>query len=235
MKGRAEAGWSAEAAICLFAAVLAFGTLAWMEALHARVLVVELAAGSSHFLRDGLLLLPLALAAALWGLRPHRRGEPGLSRAAAGTAAAFAVLLAPGAAAHSALHNADEAGVARAGAPGGTPAMGMGEESHGLATTLLHGVTDAMLALPIAFLLSLGALALLRRSRERTGLPAAPRRRLLLGASTLVVAGAAALVPVSGAASPDYPKFSMPLAIPPVLTDQNINLTMAETQEQVLP
>ena len=113
--------------------------------------------------------------------------------------------------------------------------MGMGEESHGLASTLLHGVTDAMLALPIAFLLSVGALALLRRGREHTGLPAAPRRRLLLGASTLVVAGAAALVPVSGAASPDYPKFSMPLVIPPVLTGQNINLTMAETQEQILP
>ena len=206
-----------------------------MEALHANVLSVEAAAGSSHFVRDGLLLLPLSLVAALWGMRPERRRGPGLSRAAAGTAVAFAVLLTPGAAAHTALHNADEAGVAHADGPGGTAALGMAQESHGLASTLLHGVTDAMLALPVAFLLSLGALVLLRRRGERLVLCAAPRRRLLLTASTLVVAGAAAVVPVSGAASPDYPKFSMPLVIPPTLTGQNINLTMAETQQQILP
>ena len=111
----------------------------------------------------------------------------------------------------------------------------MTQESHGLTDTLLHGATDALLALPVAFLVSLGALALLRRRWGRAGGPAAPRRRLVLAASTLVAAGAAALVPVSGAASPDYPKFSMPLVIPPVLTGENININMAETQEQVLP
>jgi len=234
-QGRIEGGWSAEAAIFLFAGLLAFGTLAWMEALHVNVLAVEVAAGGSHFVRDGLLLLPLSLVAALWAMRPRRRRAPGLLRAAAGTAIAFAVLLAPGAAAHTALHDADEAGVAHADGPGGTAALGMAQESHGLASTLLHGVTDAMLALPMAFLLSLGALALLRRRSERLVLPAAPRRRFVLTASTLVVAGAAAMVPVSGAASPDYPKFSAPLVIPAVLTGQNINLTMAETQEQLLP
>ncbi|MDQ3647032.1 MAG: multicopper oxidase family protein [Actinomycetota bacterium] len=234
LRGRTEAGWSGEAAIYLFAVLLAFGTLAWMEVLHANVLVVESAADSSHFVRDGLMLLPLSLAAALWGLRPHRRESPGLPRAAAATATAFAVLLTPAAAAHIALHDADERAVAHAG-PGGATAPEMAEESHGLASTLLHGVTDAMLALPVAFLLSLGALALLRRRSERTVLTAAPRRRLLLTASTLVVAGAAAIVPVSAAVSPDYPKFAMPLVIPPTLTGQNINLTMAESQQQILP
>ncbi len=234
LRGRNEAGWSGEAAIYLFAALLAFGTLAWMEALHANVLVVESAADSSHFVRDGLMMLPLALAATLWGLRPHRRRGPGLPRAAAATATAFAGLLTPAAAAHIALHNADETAVAHAG-PGGATAPEMAEESSGLASNLLHGVTDAMLALPVAFLLSLAALALLRRRHERAALPAAPRRRLLLTASTLVVAGAAAVVPVSGAVSPDYPKFATPLFIPPVLTGQNIDLTMAESQQQILP
>jgi len=233
---RIRVGWNAEAAICLFAAVLAFGTLAWMEALHAYVLTVDpVAGGSSHFLRDGLLLLPLSLAAAWWGMRSHPQGNRGLPRAAAGSAVAFAVLLAPAAGAHGVLHSADETGVAHAGAPGGTIEPGMAQESHGLASTLLHGATDAALALPVAFLLSLGALALLRRRRERTILPATPRRRLLLTASTLVVAGAAAIVPVSGAASPDYPRFSMPLTFPETLTGQNINLTMDETQQQILP
>lgn len=120
LRGRNEAGWSGEAAIYLFAALLAFGTLAWMEALHANVLVVESAADSSHFVRDGLMMLPLALAATLWGLRPHRRRGPGLPRAAAATATAFAGLLTPAAAAHIALHNADETAVAHAG-PGARP------------------------------------------------------------------------------------------------------------------
>ena len=231
---RGEGGWNAEATIGLFAAVLAFGTLAWMEMLHAGALAADPAAGSSHFVRDGLLLLPLALAAAWWGMRPQRR-ERALPRAAAGTATAFAALLAPAAAAHTALHDADQTGVAHADGPGGTTVLAMAEESDGLVSTLLHATTDALLALPVAFLLSLGALALLRRRSGHTMRPTAPRRRLVLTAATLVVAGAAAAVPVGGAASPDYPKFSMPLTLPPVLTDQNININMAQTQEQILP
>ncbi len=137
---RTEKGWSAEAAICLLAVMLAFGTLALTQLLHVHVLAFEPGGGSSHFL-----------------------------------------------------------------------------------------------ALPVAFLLSLGALALLRRRREGTVIPAAPRRRLVLTVSALVVAGASVIVPTSGAATPDYPKFTMPLVIPPVLTDRDITLTMAETQEQLLP
>ena len=226
-----ERPWRTETAICLFAALLAFGTLAWMELLHTQILASEPAAGSSHLFRDGLLLLPLGLVAALWGL--HRGDDARLGRAAAVVAAAFAVLLVPATAAHTALHGADAAGAAHAG---GTITLPLAENSHGLLSTLVHGLTDAMLALPMAFVLSLAALALLRRRRERTVVPAVPRRRLALTVSTLVVAGAAAIVPMSGAAaSPEFPRFTAPLKIPPVLTGQDITLTMAQTEQQLLP
>lgn len=120
---RIKAGWSGEAAICAFAALLAFGTLAWEEALHALALAPESVGGGAHFVRDGLLLLPLSLVAA-WGgthMWPPRRLGP--MRAAAGIAGTFAVLLAPATAAPTALHAADETGLAHAGDPAGmTPA-----------------------------------------------------------------------------------------------------------------
>ncbi len=63
------------------------------------------------------------------------------------------------------------------------------------------------------------------------------RRRLAMGASVLVagLGAVAAVAPVSKAVSPDYTKFSMPLSLPPVLTGENVNIEMAETQEQILP
>ncbi|MEJ7894660.1 MAG: multicopper oxidase family protein [Solirubrobacteraceae bacterium] len=232
--GRATArGWGTETAICLFAALLAFGTLAWMEMLHIQVLAFESGGGGSHFLRDGLLLLPLALVAALWGL--HRRTDAGLGRTAAVTAAAFVALLVPATAGHALLHDLDEGGAAHAGASGGTFTLGAEPESHGLASTVAHGLTDAMIALPVAFLLSLAALAVLRRRREPTVIPTAPRRRLALTVSTLVVASAGAMVPVSAAVSPDFPRFTAPLKIPPVLTGQDITLTMSQTEQRLLP
>ena len=232
---RIRAGWSGEAAICAFAAVLAFGTLAWEEALHALALAPESAGGAAHFVRDGLLLLPLSLVAAWGGMHmwPPRRLGP--MRAAAGIAGTFAVLLAPATAAHTALHAADETGLAHAGDPAGMTTAPMAQESHGLASALLHGALDAMLALPVAFLLALAALALLDLRGERGNLKTATRRRLAVTASALVVAGAAAIVPASSAVSPDYTKFSTPLNIPPVLTGENINIEMAESQQQILP
>ena len=220
----------AEPVICLLAAVLAFGTLGAMEALHGLILGAETDAGTAHVLRDGLLALPLALAATLWGLRTPR--PP--AAAAARIAAAFGGLLIPAAAAHGAVHGADARAVAHAAGDASAGAMGTGE-GEGLAAGLLHGATDALLALPIAFVLSLAALALLRRGRGPAPAPVGSRRLLALSVSTLVVAGAAAAVPVSGAASPDYPKFAQPLKIPPVLTGQNIEIDIAQTQEQILP
>ncbi|HEV2785652.1 MAG TPA: multicopper oxidase domain-containing protein, partial [Solirubrobacteraceae bacterium] len=219
-----------ETAVLVLAVVLAFGTLAYMEALHALALRTEAGTGAAHLIRDGLLALPLALGAALWGLRSPSR----LGVSAARIALAFGGLLIPATAAHGALHGADERAVAHAAGDadaGGAMTMSGG----GLPDGLLHGATDALLALPIAFALSLGALALLLRGRERSFAPARGRRLFALGVSTLAVAGAAAIVPVSGAASPAYPKFSEPLKIPPVLTAQNIEIDIAQTQEQLLP
>lgn len=224
---------SAEAAVCLVAAVLAFGTLAWMEALHVHLLAAEAQAGGAHFIRDGLLLLPLALAAVLWGARVRGGRRARAAHVAARIAAAFGALLAPAAAGHAALHGADAAAVAHAA--GGPAATQMPAGDGGLAGALLHGASDALLALPIAFALSLAALGLLLRRRRQTLIPAATRRLLVLAGSTLVLASAAVIVPVSGAATPDYVKFSLPLKIPPVLTGQDISIDIAQTQQQILP
>ena len=64
-----------ETAVCVLALLLAFGTLAYMEALHA-LLLGEGAGGGGHVVRDGLLLTPLALVAALWGVRAPYRVTP---------------------------------------------------------------------------------------------------------------------------------------------------------------
>lgn len=231
-RARAGGAWGAEAAVVLLAALLAFGTLAWMQALHVHLRAAEPGEGAAHFVRDGLLLLPLALAAVLWGTHAPRRAT---ARVAARIAVAFGVLLAPAAAAHGALHDSDAAATAHAhGAEAAAtpPSMVAGE---GIGDLLLHGVTDAMLALPVAFLLSLVAVVVLSRRRRRTYIPAANRRLLVVTGSTLVAASAAMIVPVSGAASPDYPKFATALKIPPVLTDQDIEIDIAQSQQQILP
>ena len=232
---RTEAGWSREAAIFGFAGLLAFGTLAWEEAVHALVLSAEPGDGGSHFVRDGMLLLPLSLAAIWWGIHASARPGVGPRGAAARTAGAFALLLAPSAAAHTLLHGADETGVAHAGASTGMAEPTMAAETHGFASAVIHGAGDAVLALPVAFLLAMAAFVLLGLRGERWRASSAPRRRLALTASALVLAGAAAIVPASSAVSPDYAKFSRPLAIPPVLTGQNIDISMAQTEQQILP
>jgi len=230
--GRGEARLGVETSICLLAGVLAFGTLAWMQALHGDdVLAAGVGTGGSHLLRDGLLLLPLALAAALGALRSWR----GLWRGAARIALLFSALLIPATAGHDALHAADEGTSAHASAAAGTGMPGMSGDGDGFVDTLLHGAADAALAVPVAFVLALGALALLFGRRDRAFLPTGRRRVLALVASTVAVAGVAVVVPVSVAESPPYAKFSMPLAIPQVLTGQNINIDIAETQEQILP
>ena len=230
-QGWIATGWRTEAPVLLLAAGLAFGTLAWEEALH---MAAAPAPAGSHLLRDALLLLPLAVVAAWWGttsLGPRRHALP---LTAARTAGAFTALLAPAAAVHTALDAADEAAVAHAEGPGGPGAIGLPGAGDSVSSALLHGATDALLALPVAFLVSLGALALVRR--RGVGQPSVPRRRrLALVASTVLLAAAAALVPVSSAVSPPYAKFSQPLNIPPVLTGQDIQITMAQTEEQILP
>src|SRR5215207_5171040 len=101
---------SIEVVACGLAAVLAFGTLAGMHLLHVYVLA-ERQPGDAHLLRDGLLLLPVALAAALAGLR-GRTGRPRI--AAARIALLFAALLVPATAAHGYVHAATEPALAHA-------------------------------------------------------------------------------------------------------------------------
>lgn len=228
-------GWGFEAAICLSAALLACATLAAMEVLHALAFRAEAAAGGAHFVRDALLLLPLALAAVVWGLPSDRRERAGLTQAAAHTATAFVALLVPGAVAHTFLHRADASNAAHAAAPGSGTMSPAQDGGDGLASVLLHAAADAFLVFPIAFVLSLAVLALLRSRRDQAVLRARRRRLLVLAVPVLVGAGAAAIAPVSVAESPAYPKFAVPLAIPPVLTGQDIEIDMAQTQEQILP
>jgi FtsP/CotA-like multicopper oxidase with cupredoxin domain len=206
-----------------------------MEVLHAGVLAAGAAGGAAHSIRDGALLLPLALVATFWGLQSPRRGTSDLARVGARIALAYGCLLAPAAAAHDALHGADGAAVAHAATAGSASPSEMLSHGPGLAAQFLHGAIDAALALPCAFALSLIGLVLLSRRHPQAFIPSATRRLRVVGASMLVVAGAAVIVPVSGAVSPDYATFSMPLVIPPVLTGANIDIDIAETQEQILP
>ncbi|MFP5361196.1 MAG: multicopper oxidase family protein [Thermoleophilia bacterium] len=227
--------WGFEAAICLSAAVLAFVTLAAMEALHGLIFDLQGAAGTAHFVRDGLLLLPLALAAVIWGLPSDRRRRAGLTQAAAHTTTAFVALLVPGAAAHTVLHRSDMSNAAHAAAPGAGAMTTGSDGGEGIASVLLHAAADAFLVFPVAFVLSLAALALLRSRREQPVLRARRGRLLVLAVPVIVAAGAAAIAPVSAAESPAYPKFAAPLVIPPVLTGQDIEIDIAQTQEQILP
>lgn len=221
MRGRAVRV-SDEAATCLVAAVLAFGTLAAMRALHVLLLGVDEPASASHIARDGLLALPLALCAVLWGLRGRRR----IARAAARVALLFGALLIPATAVHAAVH--------AAGGPA-TAHASMQRGGEGPTGTLLHGLSDALVATPVAFVLALAALAFVFGTRTAVCAPASGRRMVALGASAIFAAATAMGVSVSGAESPLYAKFSMALKIPPVLTGQDIDIDIAETQQQILP
>jgi len=231
---RLDGSWIAELATCACAALLAFATLAWEEGLHFLALGLQPAGGGSHLLRDGLLLLPPALVAVWWGVRLERAQGLGVGRVAAAVSLAFVALLAPAAAGHSAVHATDLTAAVQAQSRPAHAGPAAQENPGGLVEALQHGALDALLALPVTFVLSLGAIALLRRWGRGTSLDAVPRR-LVLVVSALAVLGAAAAVPVGRAASPAYPKFSMPLSIPPVLTGANINLSMAESEQQILP
>ncbi len=227
--------WRLEAAICGSAGVLAAAALATLEILHRLASQTAVHADGAHMARDGLLLLPLALAAVIWGLPSARRPGSDLTRAAARTTTALVALLVPGAAAHATLHRADATNVAHAAPSAGSSTGPTAQDADGLASILLHGAGDALLVFPIVFVVSLALLALLRAPRAQPVLHVRRRRLLALAVPVVVAAGAAAIAPVSGAVSPDYPKFATPLAIPPVLTAQDIDIDIAETQQQILP
>jgi DNA-binding beta-propeller fold protein YncE/plastocyanin len=174
------------------ALVLAFGVVGWSHLYHVVVLgYADTPAGhTAHVLRDGLLAVPVSLAALAGGLWLTRR-RPLIAQAAA-VAGVLGLLLVPA----TGLHDQIDARLAAAGqhhhldaalAPAGQP-----HETEGLLSLLEHGGRHALVAQVVA--LPLALLMLGRRGRRR---PARgrrvgwwPREVALASASLLVLTGA---------------------------------------------
>jgi spore coat protein A len=129
---------------------------------------------------------------------------------------------------------------------------GHSPEAHAAMMTETGGagaaVQDALLVLVVSLPVAWLALALVarwqpaaesgRRARPVRSAARVPRRSSRWAAvaaiATLVAAGNFVFAPVATAQAVP-PPFSVPMPIPPVLTGSNITITMAETQEQLLP
>jgi DNA-binding beta-propeller fold protein YncE/plastocyanin len=178
--------------LLLPALVLAFGVVGWSHLYHAVVLgYADTAAGhTAHVLRDGLLAVPVALAALAAGLWLTRR-RPLVAQAAA-VAAVLGLLLVPA----TGLHDQIDARLAAAGQHHPIDAAlapaGPYHEAGGLLSQLEHGGRHALLVQMVA--LPLALLVLGRRGRRR---PARvrrvgwwPRRVAVASVSLLVLTGA---------------------------------------------
>jgi len=180
--------------IALLGGLLAFGVIAWEHVLHAYLLGHDdtLLGHVTHVLRDGLLALPLALAAAaiarMWA-RVLRLGASALDLVARGSLAPllFGLLLVPSAPVHNQIDAATgasdapqtallvpvDAHAAHLGATA-DPGLVQLETDQSLTGQVLHGAHDAVMgqvaALPLGFLgLLLLAPGGLRRLRRRSG------------------------------------------------------------------
>jgi len=151
--------------LLLPALVLAFGVVGWSHLYHAVVLgYADTAAGhTAHVLRDGLLAVPVALAALAGGLWLTRR-RPLVAQAAA-VAAVLGLLLVPA----TGLHDQIDARLAAAGQHHPIDAAlapaGPYHEAGGLLSQLEHGGRHALLVQMVA--LPLALLVLGRRGRRR--------------------------------------------------------------------
>src|SRR5215472_428098 len=164
--------------VLVVAAALTFAVIAWEQLLHATVLHAEqggtLLSGVLHWLRDGVLALPLGLAAVMVGFRAARRlGVVGSSARdvmarASIVSLAFVLCLTPGVSAHDA---ADQWLATHFGgtvlAPdtlaGAAVATAGAEGSGSLIDELAHSVSDAATAQLLAFVLLLLLFRLLAR------------------------------------------------------------------------
>jgi DNA-binding beta-propeller fold protein YncE/plastocyanin len=174
------------------ALVLAFGVVGWSHLYHAVALgYADTPAGhTAHVLRDGLLAVPVALAALAGGLWLTRR-RPLIAQAAA-VAAVLGLLLLPA----TGLHDQIDARLAAAGQHHHVDAAlapaGPYHQAEGLLSQLEHGGRHALLAQMVA--LPLALLMLGRRSRRHpTGVRRLgwwPRGVTLASASLLVLTGA---------------------------------------------
>jgi DNA-binding beta-propeller fold protein YncE/plastocyanin len=174
------------------ALVLAFGVVGWSHLYHAVVLgYADTPAGHTvHVLRDGLLAVPVALAALAGGLWLTRRRQ--LVAQAAAVAAVLGLLLVPA----TGVHDQIDARLAAAGQHHHIDAAlapaGQDHEAGGLLSLLGHGGRHAlvaqMVALPLA-LLVLGRWGRRRPARVR-GVGWWPRGVALASVSLLVLTGA---------------------------------------------
>jgi DNA-binding beta-propeller fold protein YncE len=178
--------------LLLPALVLAFGVVGWSHLYHAVVLgYADTAAGhTAHLLRDGLLAVPVALAALAGGLWLTRH-RPLIAQAAA-VAAVLGLLLVPA----TGLHDQIDARLAAAGQHHHIDAAlapaGLYHEAGGLLSQLEHGGRHALLVQMVA--LPLALLMLGRRGRRRPvrvrRLGWWPRGVAVASASLLVLTGA---------------------------------------------
>jgi DNA-binding beta-propeller fold protein YncE/plastocyanin len=178
--------------LLLPALVLAFGVVGWSHLYHAVVLgYADTAAGhTAHVLRDGLLAVPVALAALAGGLWLTRR-RPLVVQAAA-VAALLGLLLVPA----TGLHDQIDFRLAAAGQHHPIDAAmapaGQDHDAGGLLSQLEHGGRHALLVQMVA--LPLALLVLGRRGRRHPTrvrrLGWWPRRVAVASVSLLVLTGA---------------------------------------------
>jgi DNA-binding beta-propeller fold protein YncE/plastocyanin len=178
--------------LLLPALVLAFGVVGWSHLYHAVVLgYADTAAGhTAHVLRDGLLAVPVALAALAGGLWLTRR-RPLVVQAAA-VAAVLGLLLVPA----TGLHDQIDFRLAAAGQHHPIDAAmapaGQDHDAGGLLSQLEHGGRHALLVQMVA--LPLALLVLGRRGRRHPTrvrrLGWWPRRVAVASVSLLVLTGA---------------------------------------------
>jgi DNA-binding beta-propeller fold protein YncE len=176
--------------LLLPALVLAFGVVGWSHLYHAVVLgYADTAAGhTEHVLRDGLLAVPVTLAALAGGLWLLRHRPPVAQ--AAGVAAVLGLLLIPA----TGVHDQIDARLAAAGQhPHSGAALTPAGQDHqaGLPSLLEHGGRHALLAQAVALPLALLVLGRRRRRPARVrGVGWLPRGVVLASASLLVLTGA---------------------------------------------
>jgi DNA-binding beta-propeller fold protein YncE/plastocyanin len=170
------------------ALVLAFGVVGWEHLYHVVVLgYADTAAGhTAHVLRDGLLAVPVALAALAGGLWLTRH-RPLIAQAAA-VAGVLGLLLVPATGLHDTIDARLVAGGQHHHIDAALAPADPDHEAWGLRSLLEHGGRLALVALPLA-LLVLG-----RRGRRRPApgrsLGRWPRAVALASVSLLVLTGA---------------------------------------------
>ncbi|MGH2727910.1 MAG: multicopper oxidase domain-containing protein [Actinomycetota bacterium] len=192
--------------------LLAAGVIAWESVLHSSVFGHAKAGGVGHVARDVMLAWPLAFAALTAGPRVAGRlfgNKRRLARAASSVLLLFMMLIPA-----VTIHGMIDARLASVHEHvNAAPTIGGWD-------VLAHGVRDAGLALVVAFPLAWITAGMKRRRHVHARLVAVAISMLVVGLPGIVARAAT---------------FETPLSIPPVLTDQDISITMKQADVQVFP